>query len=163
MGNASGKKESDNVYTSEELRFLETAYRNASGGALEKLTSDRLVVRSRCISLCVCVCVLGRCTCCSSTKINAILLQSRSQVQGLLQFTVMRLLNGSTNTNTHVIHTHDICTHARTRVNAIVIRQQRRRYQRYCSHFALITGGNVCPICLPCAFALCFCLFCAFV
>ncbi|XP_034098246.1 MTOR-associated protein MEAK7 isoform X1 [Drosophila nasuta] len=43
MGNASGKKESDNVYTSEELRFLETAYRNASGGALEKLTSDRLV------------------------------------------------------------------------------------------------------------------------
>lgn len=46
MGNASGKKESENVYTSEELRFLETAYRNASGGALEKLTSDRLVVRS---------------------------------------------------------------------------------------------------------------------
>ncbi|EDV99216.1 MTOR-associated protein MEAK7 [Drosophila grimshawi] len=43
MGNTSGKKESDNVYTSEELRFLETAYRNASGGALEKLTSDRLV------------------------------------------------------------------------------------------------------------------------
>ncbi|KAH8411890.1 hypothetical protein KR222_001284 [Zaprionus bogoriensis] len=43
MGNASGKKESENVYTSEELRLLETAYRNASGGALEKLTSDRLV------------------------------------------------------------------------------------------------------------------------
>ncbi|TDG48588.1 hypothetical protein AWZ03_004917 [Drosophila navojoa] len=43
MGNSSGKRESDNVYTNEELRFLETAYRNASGGALEKLTSDRLV------------------------------------------------------------------------------------------------------------------------
>lgn len=51
MGNASGKKESDNLYTTEELRFLETAYRNASGGSLEKLTSDKLVVR-----------VLGRCT-----------------------------------------------------------------------------------------------------
>ncbi|XP_064541911.1 MTOR-associated protein MEAK7 [Drosophila montana] len=43
MGNTSGKRESDNLYTAEELRFLETAYRNASGGALEKLTSDRLV------------------------------------------------------------------------------------------------------------------------
>ncbi|KAM8716230.1 hypothetical protein ACLKA7_003159 [Drosophila subpalustris] len=43
MGNASGKKDADNVYTSEELRFLETAYRNASGGSLDKLTSDRLV------------------------------------------------------------------------------------------------------------------------
>ncbi|XP_030556702.1 MTOR-associated protein MEAK7 [Drosophila novamexicana] len=43
MGNTSGKRESDNLYTAEELRFLETAYRNASGGALEKLTQDRLV------------------------------------------------------------------------------------------------------------------------
>lgn len=47
MGNTSSRKESDNVYTNEELRFLETAYRNASGGALEKLTSDRLVVGER--------------------------------------------------------------------------------------------------------------------
>ncbi|EDW77895.1 uncharacterized protein Dwil_GK24727 [Drosophila willistoni] len=43
MGNASGKKESDNLYSSDELRMLEAAYKNASGGALEKLTSDRLV------------------------------------------------------------------------------------------------------------------------
>jgi len=44
MGNASGKRETDNLYTSEELRMLESAYKNASGGALEKLTQDRLVV-----------------------------------------------------------------------------------------------------------------------
>ncbi|BFF94630.1 MTOR-associated protein MEAK7 [Drosophila madeirensis] len=43
MGNASGKRESDNMYTSEEMRMLESAYKNASGGALERLTSDRLV------------------------------------------------------------------------------------------------------------------------
>lgn len=54
MGNTSSKKELENVYTNEELRFLETAYRNASGGALEKLTSDRLVVGEM---------LLGRCTC----------------------------------------------------------------------------------------------------
>lgn len=44
MGNASGKRDTDNPYTSEELRMLESAYKNASGGALEKLTQDRLVV-----------------------------------------------------------------------------------------------------------------------
>jgi len=44
MGNASGKRETDNLYNSEELRMLESAYKNASGGALEKLTQDRLVV-----------------------------------------------------------------------------------------------------------------------
>ncbi|KAH8248935.1 hypothetical protein KR032_004384 [Drosophila birchii] len=43
MGNASGKRETDNLYTSDELRMLEYAYRNASGGALEKLTQDRLI------------------------------------------------------------------------------------------------------------------------
>lgn len=43
MGNASGKRATDNLYTSEELRMLESAYKNASGGALEKLTQDRLV------------------------------------------------------------------------------------------------------------------------
>lgn len=43
MGNASGKRETDNLYNSEELRMLESAYKNASGGALEKLTQDRLV------------------------------------------------------------------------------------------------------------------------
>ncbi|KAH8321193.1 MTOR-associated protein MEAK7 [Drosophila kikkawai] len=43
MGNASGKRETDNLYTSDELRMLESAYRNASGGALEKLTQDRLI------------------------------------------------------------------------------------------------------------------------
>ncbi|KAH8412844.1 hypothetical protein KR009_006226 [Drosophila setifemur] len=43
MGNASAKRETDNLYTSEELRMLESAYKNASGGALEKLTQDRLV------------------------------------------------------------------------------------------------------------------------
>ncbi|XP_020806444.1 TLD domain-containing protein 1 [Drosophila serrata] len=43
MGNASGKRETDNLYTSDELRMLEYAYRNASGGALEKLTHDRLI------------------------------------------------------------------------------------------------------------------------
>ncbi|KAH8282125.1 hypothetical protein KR054_005703 [Drosophila jambulina] len=43
MGNASGKRETDNLYTSDELRMLELSYRNASGGALEKLTQDRLI------------------------------------------------------------------------------------------------------------------------
>lgn len=47
MGNASGKRETDNLYTSDELRMLEYAYRNASGGALEKLTQDRLIVSGR--------------------------------------------------------------------------------------------------------------------
>lgn len=78
MGNASGKKESENVYTSEELRFLETAYRNASGGALEKLTSDRLVVRSIIFFFFFLIGSLHL-----HMKINVILLQSRSQVQGL--------------------------------------------------------------------------------
>ncbi|XP_030383365.1 MTOR-associated protein MEAK7 [Scaptodrosophila lebanonensis] len=42
MGNSNGKRESD-LYTAEELRMLEAAYKNASGGALEKLNAERLV------------------------------------------------------------------------------------------------------------------------
>lgn len=101
MGNASGKKESENVYTSEELRFLETAYRNASGGALEKLTSDRLVVRTTFCSVYVWVVAL-RCSRCSP-KINAVL---RSQVQGSAQIQCHATPEREAHAHTHSISTH---------------------------------------------------------
>lgn len=81
MGNTSSKKESDNVFTNEELRFLETAYRNASGGALEKLTSDRLVVGER--YWVVALVLFWLTNQCSVAAWHCQWL--RSQVQGLLQ------------------------------------------------------------------------------